>query len=135
MPYGPQTQTVDGQRNVFPSRNQYAPMTYGVQSTGVPQVSPTMPPFVGTGAAGGAGAALGMGAEGVDGYGTAGNNQAATRLAADNPMSLHLSPLWWAIICLVGGLFILHKTAWRRVIEAEGGARVGNAEARAEAEA
>jgi hypothetical protein len=111
MSLGSQTQVVDGQRFTMPSVFQFAPNQYGPQTTGVPQVSPTMPPFIG--AANGAGSSLGV-QEGVNGYGTAGNNAMMTAIAAENPHSLKVSPVWWAVAALVGGLLMLRATAWRK---------------------
>ena len=59
MALGSQTQVVDGQRNIFPTSAQFYPTQYGPQTTGVPQVSPTMPPYIG--AANGAGSSMGCG--------------------------------------------------------------------------
>lgn len=112
MSLGSNTQVIDGQRNIFPSAYQYAPTQYGPQTTGVPQVSPTMPPYIG--AANGGGSTLGAGMEGVGGYGTAGNNATATALANANPHNLKVSPVWWAVGALVLGLLALRGTAWRR---------------------
>lgn len=112
MSLGAQTQVVDGQRNIFPTRSQWFPQGYGPQTTGVPQVSPTMPPFIGaSNTAGGTGSAWGM--EGVGGYGTSGNNALVTGIAANNPTSLKASPLWWAVGFLLIGLILLKGIHWR----------------------
>lgn len=113
--FGPQTGLVDGQRNVFPSHYQYAPQSYGPQTTGVPNVSPTMPPFIG--AANSAGSSLGAGMEGVGGYGTSGNNALVTQIAADNPHNLKVSPVWWAVAALLVGLVLLKGVHWRSLEE------------------
>lgn len=111
MSLGSQTQVVDGQRNIFPSSYAYSPTQYGPQTTGVPQVSPTMPPFIG--AANGAGSSLGA-MEGVGGYGTAGNNAQVTQVASEHPHNLKVSPVWWAVASLVVGLSLLRAVHWRR---------------------
>jgi hypothetical protein len=111
MSLGSGTQVVDGQRNLFPPLAAFSPTQYGPQSTGVPQVSPTMPPFIG--AANGSGSALGAGMEGVGGYGTAGNNALTTQIAAENPHNLKVSPTWWAVGALVVGLALLKGVHWR----------------------
>lgn len=110
MSLGSSTQVVDGQRFTFPSAFAYAPTQYGPQTTGVPQVSPTMPPFIGTANGGGTSAA---GMEGVGGYGTAGNNAQVTAVAAANPHNLKVSPVWWAVGALVVGLTLLNVVHWR----------------------
>ncbi len=111
MGLGPQTQVIDGQRNIFPTHAQFAPTQYGPQTTGVPQVSPTMPPFIC--AANGGGSSLGA-MEGVGGYGTAGNNALMTQVANEHPYSLKVSPVWWAVGALVIGLSLLRAVHWRK---------------------
>lgn len=112
MSLGSQTQVVDGQRNVFPTAFQWAPQSWGPQTTGVPNVSPTMPPFISAAnTAGGQGAAFGL--EGVGGYGTAGNNATVTAVANANPFNLKVSPVVWAIAFLLVGLFLLKGVHWR----------------------
>lgn len=135
MSLGANTQVVDGQRNIFPTRAQYAPMSYGAQTTGVPQVSPTLPPFLGGGGSAAGSPSL-SGTDDVDGYGTAGNNALMTQVANAHPHNLKVSPVWWAIGSLVVGLLLLRGVHWRQTI-LEGGenARVGRASERAEAEA
>lgn len=132
MSLGANTAVVDGQRNLFPSLSAYVPLVYGQQTTGVPQVSPTMPPFLG--AANGAGASMGVN-DNVGGYGTAGNNAMVTQIAAEHPHSLKVSPVWWAIGSLVVGLVLLRAVHWRKVVEGGEHARVGAATERADAEA
>jgi len=105
---GSQSIVVNGQRVDTPTSFMYNPTSYGVQTTGVPQVSPTAPPYIG------GGSAVGAGAEGVGGYGTAGNNQQMTAIAAANPHSLKVSPVWWAVISLIVGLVLLNAIHWRR---------------------
>lgn len=112
MSLGSQTQVVDGQRNVFPTSAQWAPQSWGPTTTGVPQVSPTMPPFISAAnTAGGGGAAFGL--EGVGGYGTAGNNAQVTAVANANPWNLKVSPVLWAIAFLLVGLLLLKGVHWR----------------------
>jgi hypothetical protein len=113
MSLGPLTQVVDGQRNTFPAGYQFFPQGYGPQTTGVPQVSPTMPPFIGAQNTAGGGGGGAWGSEGVGGYGTAGNNAVVTQIAAGNPHSLKASPLWWAIGFLIIGLLLLKGIHWR----------------------
>jgi hypothetical protein len=112
MSLGQGTQVVDGQRNLFPTSFAYSPQSFGPQTTGVPNVSPTMPPFIGAAnTAGGMGSAAGM--EGVGGYGTATNNTLTTAIANSNPHNLKVSPVWWAVIALVVGLVLLRAVHWR----------------------
>lgn len=110
LQFGPDTIAVAGQRNTVPTSYAYAPTSYGVQTTGVPQVSPQQPPFIGQGNGGGAS----LGVEGVGGYGTAGNNAVMTATAARNPHSLKVSPVWWAVIFLIVGLLMLNGVSWRK---------------------
>lgn len=112
MSLGSQTQVVDGQRNTFPTAFQYQPNAWGPETTGVPQVSPTMPPFISSYNSGGAsGAAFGL--EGVGGYGTAGNNNAVAGVAGSHPWNPKVSPLPWAIVFLILGLVLLKGIHWR----------------------
>lgn len=113
MSLGANTQVVDGQRNTFPTMASYAPVGYGPSTTGVPQVSPTMPPFIGAAnnGTGAGGAAFGL--EGVGGYGTSGNNATVAAIAGANPHNLKVSPLWWAVILLIVGLVLLKGISWR----------------------
>lgn len=112
MALGPTTQVVDGQRNTFPVGYQWYPTGYGPQTTGVPNVSPTMPPFIGaSNTAGGVGAAAGM--EGVGGYGTAANNTTVAGIAGANAHHWAVSPVWWAIGALIAGLLLLKWINWR----------------------
>lgn len=83
MALGQDTAVVDGQRNTFPTSDSYTPASYGPQTTGVPNVSPSMPPFMGTGQTNGGGPTGAL--EGVGGYGTAANNTQVTAIAAGNP--------------------------------------------------
>lgn len=108
---GSDTGVVNGQRFVFPTTASYAPQGWGQQVTGVPQVSPTVPPFLG-------GAPIGAGGlEGVGGYGTAGNNAQMTAIAAANPHNLKVSPTWWAVGLGLGALILLKVISWRETID------------------
>jgi hypothetical protein len=109
MSLGSDTGVVNGQRFTFPTTASYLPMAYGPQTTGVPNVSPTMPPFIG----GTGGATSGIGFEGVGGYGTAGNNQFTTGVAASHPFDMRLSPVLWAVLGLVLALVLLKGIHWR----------------------
>lgn len=109
MSLGSDTGVVNGQRFAFPTTASYNPMAYGPQTTGVPNVSPTMPPFIG----GGNGPTSGLGFEGVGGYGTAGNNQFTTGIAQAHPFDARLSPVWWAVIGLLLALILLKGIHWR----------------------
>jgi hypothetical protein len=134
MDLGSQTIVVNGQRFNQPTWSQYSPMGYGPQTTGVPQVSPTMPPYIGASNTGGA---LGAGATNVGGYGTADNNSTVTAIAAANPFNARVSPLWWAIGLLILGLLLLNGVHWRKVTlgGAEEHAHVGSVEEHAGANA
>jgi hypothetical protein len=112
MSLGADTGVVNGQRFSFPTWDSYDPTGYGPQTTGVPQVSPTMPPFIGASNTG-SGAGVGAGMEGVGGYGTAANNTLVTAVAGSNPHNLKVSPVWWAVIALVVGLVLLKGVHWR----------------------
>lgn len=113
MSLGSQTFINDGQRFTGPTSWAYQPTQYGPQTTGVPNVSPSMPPFVG--AANGGGSSMGMGGySDVDGYGTADNNAQVTAIANANPHNLKVSPVWWAVGSLLGGLFLLQVVHWRK---------------------
>ena len=110
MSLGSETFVINGQRFAQPTSAQYSPLQYGPQTTGVPQISPTQPPFIGQ--ANGGGTSLG-GMEGVGGYGTAGNNALVTATAANNPFNLKVSPVFWAVGALVVGLVLLKAVHWR----------------------
>lgn len=132
MSLGSDTGVVNGQRFTFPTTASYAPVSYGPTSTGVPNVSPTMPPFFG----GAPTATSGIGMETVGGYGTAGNNSITTAIAAKNPLNPKVSPVLWAVIGLVGSLILLKAIHWRETtlggFEEHG--NVGSARERAGAE-
>lgn len=127
---GSQTAVVNGQRFDVPTWAQWNPQGWGPQSSGVPQVSPSMPPFLG----GGAAASAGM--ESVAGYSTAGSNAINAQAAAAHPWSVKLSPVWWAVIGLLGSLLLLRAVHWRdTMLEGKESARVGGASEAAEAAA
>lgn len=130
--YGSDTVGVNSQRFTTPTIAAYRPSSYGQQTTGVPQASPTMPPFLNGAGQGSSGAVY----EGVGGYGTSANNLMATSLAAANPHSLKLSPVWWAVIVLLLGLWLLNAVHWRDTVleSASGALDVGPARAEAREE-
>jgi hypothetical protein len=112
VPLGADTAVINGQRFTFPTAASYNPPNWGPTTSGVPIVTPSMPPFAG----GGAGSVAGAGAEGVGGYGTAANNTAVTSVANQNPHNYKVSPVWWAIGALLIGLFLLRHVHWRESI-------------------
>lgn len=133
MSLGSDTGVVNGQRFSFPTSASFNPASYGPQTTGVPNVSPSMPPFIGSAnTAGGSGGAYGQ--EGVGGYGTAGNNALVAGTANANPHNWKVSPVWWAIVLLLGGLVALKGIHWRDTILESGSehGRLGAAEEHAE---
>lgn len=126
-PLGPGTQVIDGQRFALPQGSAFFPTAFGPQTTGVPQVSPTMPPFLG-------GSSSGGGLSAVGGYGTADNNSMVTSIAAMHPFNWKVSPVLWAVIGLVVSLLLIQKIHWRKTI-LEGEERVGIGSAREDASA
>lgn len=133
MSLGSDTGVVNGQRFTFPTTASYQPVAYGPQTTGVPNVSPTIPPFFG----GAPSATNALGVETVGGYGTAGNNAMATSVANQNPWNLRVSPVLWAVLGLVFSLLLLKGIHWRETTLAgfEERANVGPVRERAEAQA
>lgn len=129
MPFGQGTFLVDGQRTTLPPAAAYAPMNFGVQTSGVPTVSPTVPPVMGIGTVGGVQSGSGMAYNSVGEYGTADNNSAATAEAAAHPFSLRSSPVLWAVGLLVTGLVLLQVINWHETIDESGS--VGGAHERA----
>jgi len=109
---GPNTLAENGSRFTVPTWSSYAPTGYGQQTVGVPQVSPTMPPFMGAATSSTPGGSI----SGVGGYGTADNNTLTTAVANANPYSLSVSPVWWAVLLLVVGLLLLKGVHWRDTI-------------------
>lgn len=131
MGLGSQSVVVNGQRVDTPSSFQFNPTQYGPQTSGVPQVSPTMPPYLGGAPVSASGAV-----EGVNGYGTAGNNLQATAIASAHPYSLKVSPVWWALGSLFVGLALLNAIHWRKtILEGSESAHAGPARESAEAAA
>ncbi len=127
--------TIDqfGSRFTTPTYYSYRPQGYGPQTTGVPQVSPTLPPFLGGSAAGGSGSGYSGGS--VGGYGTAENNGLVTNIANQNPHNWKVSPTWWAVALLIIGLMLLKVVHWRSLEEGSAMIRVGAGEAEAREEA
>lgn len=127
---GNQTAVVDGQRVTLPPAAAYAPMNFGVQTSGVPVVSPTIPPIMGIGTIGGvASGSGGLGLQTVGEYGTADNNAAATAEAQAHPFSLTRSPVLWAIGLLLLGLVLLQVINWHETVDES--ASVGKSHERA----
>lgn len=125
MATGAESVVVNGQLIGQPQLYQYQPQGFGPQTVGVPNVSPSYPPFLG----GGNQAMLNSGsASNVGGYGTAGNNGLAAMAANGSPFSPRVSPLPWAIAALLIGLAGLHYFHWREVVEAKGGPFSGKEE-------
>ena len=125
-PLGPGTQVIDGQRFALPQGSAFFPTAFGPQTTGVPQVSPTMPPFLGGSSSGSGSLAA------VNGYGTADNNSMVTSIAAMHPFNWKVSPVLWAVIGLVVSILLIQKIHWRKTI-LEGEERIGIGGAREEA--
>lgn len=127
MALGPDTQVYNGQRFHLPQGDVYFPPAYGPQTQGVPNVSPTMPTFLG-------GSPTSGGYSSINGYGTADNNSSVTAIAAAHPFNWKVSPLWWAVIGLVVSILLIQKIHWRKTI-LEGEEHVGILGAREEASA
>lgn len=126
---GANTAVIDGQRTTLPPMAAYVPPSYGLQTSGVPNVSPIVPPFAG-GTAGGSFSSSGaVGSNSVNGYGTADNNALVASVAGGNPFSAKVSPVWWALGALVGGVLLLQAVSWHETIEEH--AKVGPAGERA----
>lgn len=107
MPFmGPETVGVNSQRFSVPTLSAYNPSSWGPQTNSVPQVSPTMPPF------------LGGSAGGVAGAGTSSDmaNGTNAALAAAHPFNWKVSPVLWAVVGLVVVLVLLQKIHWRKTI-------------------
>lgn len=125
------TVAVNGQRFLTPTTFAFRPTGYGPQTTGVPMVTPSQPPFVGASPA----AAPSSYAQ-VGGYGTADNNALVTQIAGENPWSLKHSPVLWAVGGLLLSLFLLRHVHWRdTLVEAHGGVGVAGHGASGSAEA
>lgn len=110
MSLGADTVVVNGQRFTTPTWDSYAPTGYGPSTTGVPQVSPSMPPYLG-----GSPTNNSM-LEQVGGYGTAGNNALAASVAQANPWSPRHSPVIFAVVGLLLAIFLLRHVHWRDTI-------------------
>ena len=110
MSLGADTIVVNGNRTPVPTMASYMPQGYGPQTIGVPNITPAYPPYLGgpTGTS--------PGAEGVGGYGTAGNNSMVANIANQHPWNAKVSPVWWAIIGLVVSLVFLKSIHWRETI-------------------
>lgn len=121
------TTVVNGNRFSVPAWSQWMPQGYGPQTTGVPQVTPSMPPYLG-----GSPTNNSM-LESVGGYGTAGNNAMAAQIAASSPWSPKNSPVLAAIVGLLLAIFLLKKVHWRDTILEEAGAHASAGPAHAEA--
>lgn len=132
MSLGSDTGVVNGQRFTFPTTASYQPIAYGPQTTGVPNVSPTIPPFFG-----GTPSTNALGVETVGGYGTAGNNAVATSVAAANPFNLKASAVLWAVGGLLLSIVLLKGIHWRETTlgSFEESGRAGSISERAEAAA
>lgn len=109
---GQGTVVVDGQRNTAPPTSAFVPMAFGAQTTGVPNVSPIVPPYASAVAGSG-----GSGFASVGGYGTADNNGLVTSIAANHPYNLKVSPVWWMVGFLVGGILLLQAVSWHETVE------------------
>jgi hypothetical protein len=127
MSLGPDTEVINGQRFKLPQGNVFFPTAFGPQTQGVPNVSPTMPAFLG-------GSPSAGGFSSVNGYGTAENNSTVTAVAAANPFNWKVSPVLWAVVGLVVSLLLIQKIHWRKTI-LEGEEHVGIGGAREEASA
>lgn len=130
---GADSGVVNGQLVAFPQRTQYVPQGWTPQTIGVPQVSPSYPPYMlGVGPNAPTGATSG-GATSVGGYGTADNNSMVASIAARNPWNLKVSPVIWATGGLVLSLVLLRAIHWRETVEEH--AAFGPASERAEEQA
>jgi hypothetical protein len=116
---GEGTAVVNGQRTVIVPQAAYVPTSFGAQTSGVPNVTPIVPPYAS--AVGGPSASPASGYASVNGYGTAENNGMQTSIAANNPHNWKASPTWWAVGALVIGLTLLGTVSWHETVDAEGG--------------
>lgn len=110
---GPGSQNVNGQLIDFPQGSAYVPPGFGPQSIGVPQVSPSYPPYMGWGVGSPMGS-QGVGA--VGGYGTADNNGTVAAIANAHPWNLRVSPVLWVVILLPLSLLLLRAIHWRETL-------------------
>lgn len=128
MSLGADTVVVNGERVNIAPYAAYVPQGYGPQTVGVPNVTPSYPAYLGgtTGTQ--------PGAEGVGGYGTAGNNSMVAGIANAHPFNLRVSPVMWAIVGLAGGLILLKAIHWREtILEGNEGLDLGPAHESADA--
>lgn len=117
---GANTAVVDGQRVTLPPPAAWAPVTFGVQTSGVPVVSPTVPPVIGGTSAGVANSSGGHAYNSVGEYGTADNNAVQAQQAAAHPFSPRASAVPWALVFLVGGLALLQFVNWHETLDESG---------------
>ena len=110
MALGADTIVVNGERLSVPTSSSFMPQGYGPQTIGVPNVTPSAPPYLG------GPTTTAPGQEGVGGYGTAGNNSIVANVANQNPWNPKVSPVWWAIIGLIVSLIFLKAIHWRETI-------------------
>lgn len=126
---GADTVVVAGSRFSVPTKAAYNPYGFGQTVQPQPIQNVNFPPMVSGG--GGSGANFG---EDVGGYGTAGQNVAATQIANRQPFDIRNSPLWWAVIAAVIGLTGLILVHWRKTtLEGAESVKVGEAHEGAEA--
>lgn len=134
-PLGADTQIVNAQLVDTPTAAAYSPFGFTPQTIGVPNVSPSLPPYIfGGSPLGTTGGSAGGGQ--VGGYGTAENNSMVAGIANAHPFSPKVSPVWWAVIGLVLSLVLLKSIHWREtILEGEERGRVGEAREEASASA
>lgn len=113
---GADTVAVNDQLLAFPSSAAYNPQGYAPQTVGVPQVTPSFPPYIG----GAAPTSAAPGASSVGGYGTSENNSQAAAIANANPFNLRVSPVVWAVFGLVLSLVLLKAIHWRETLQEAG---------------
>lgn len=129
---GADSQIVNSQLVDTPSISAYAPFGFGPQTVGVPNVSPSLPPYMTGSPLGTAGGSAG--GSSVGGYGTADNNAMVAGIANAHPWSLKVSPVLYAVVGLVVSLVLLKSIHWREtIIEGEERAHVGPAREEASA--
>lgn len=122
MALGPDTQAVNDQLLPFPSHYAWNPQGYGPTTTGVPNVTPAYPPYMG---GPGTPTSTAPGSESVGGYGTAGNNNLVAMQGNAHPWSFKVSPTPWVVLGLVGSLLLLKKVHWRETMLESGDERLG----------
>lgn len=125
---GPDTVAVNDQLLAFPSHYAYNPQGFGPQTRGVPNITPSYPPFFG------AATGTAPGAESVGGYGTAGGNGMAASIANAHPWNPRVSATPWVVGGLIASLLLLKAVHWREtILEGREGLDVGPAHESAEA--